>query len=230
MQLSRAASAPEPEARSRVSHSHRRHGLARGEAKQDQPAPIGRADREPQCFALDARGPTRIAVVRPLPDITLPFRSRSYFTNPIPASLCTSSRWHSKCLWCSRGAGRRCWRACPLHATVCVCDATCSVVPPNRAGRPSCVARGTLMEVPSWWPCRVPSAAAHRWKCSRRCAAAGGFSGVASVGPSGLPRVGALHGGVVRTSGHAVAGQHVRRRSDILAVHCRGPGKATLQR
>jgi len=57
-----SVSAPEPEARSRVSHSHRRHGLARGEANQDQPAPIGRADREPQCFALDARGPSRIAV------------------------------------------------------------------------------------------------------------------------------------------------------------------------
>ena len=45
----------------------------------------------------DARGPSRIAVVRPLPEITLPFRACSCFTNPIPASLCTSSRWHPKC-------------------------------------------------------------------------------------------------------------------------------------
>ena len=206
-----SVSAPEPEARSRVSHSHRRHGLARGEANQDQPAPIGRADREPHCFALDARGPSRIAVVRPLPEITLPFRACSCFTNPIPASLCTSSRWHPKCSLVLP------WGGPPMLAGVSrstprVCCDLLGFLPRTRAGRSSSRFQG---DIPEWklqssWPCRAPRAAAHQWKCSRRCAAAGGFSGVASVGPSGLLRVGALHGGVVRTSGHAVAGQHVR--------------------
>lgn len=74
-------------------------------------------------------------------------------------------RWHCGCSVVSARGGRAdASGRLTLHATaVSVCDGTCLVVPPNRAGRS--LSQGTFRwPVPTWWLSRVPSAAARPWK------------------------------------------------------------------
>jgi hypothetical protein len=152
------------------------------------------------CATVDSTRPTRSHVVAQSPGrgpssrarrfavltrLNSAFRPRSCSTVRIAASVCTPPPWHCRCSVRPTGAG------VPMLAGASRSSHRHGVprdlLGPRSPGRAGRSFHGTLSWiVPNWLNCPVLSAAARRWRSSRRYAAAGAFCGVHSVGPFGL--------------------------------------------